>query len=165
MASGGLGMDVRIVVESCFGNTARIAEAVAAGLRSRGATVTVVDAASAPAPDGADLLLVGAPTHNMGLPGPASRRQAEAAGGRPPVTGVGEWLAGLPRRRGGRAAAFSTVTGTGFFAGSAAKGIEKRLRRCAVEVVAREEFLVTGREGPLADGELARAERWGAGLV
>ncbi len=158
-------MDVRIVVESCFGNTVRVAEAVAAGLRSRGATVTVVDAATAPAPDGVDLLLVGAPTHNMGLPGPASRRQAEAAGGRPPTTGVAEWLATLPPRQGGRAAAFTTVTGTGFFTGSAAKGIEKRLRRCAVEVVAREDFLVSGREGPPAEGELARAEQWGATLV
>lgn len=41
-------MKVLLVAESCFGNTSRVADAVAAGLRSCGATVTVVDAASAP---------------------------------------------------------------------------------------------------------------------
>lgn len=158
-------MNVLVVTESCFGNTSRVAEAAAVGLRSRGATVTVVDAASAPAPDGVDLVLVGAPTHAMGLPGPGSRRQAEAKGGRPPVTGVAEWLDALPGQQGRRAAAFDTVTGTGLFSGSAAKGIEKRLRRHALDVVARESFLVSSMEGPLADGELTRAEQWGASLA
>ncbi len=161
-------MDVLIVTESCFGSTARVAEAVAAGLRSTGATVTVVDAAAtdgAPAPGSVDLLLVGAPTHNMGMPSPGSRRQAESSGGRAPTRGVAEWLATLPRALGGRAAAFTTVTGTSMFSGSAAKGIEKVLRRAGAEVVGRESFLVTGRSGPLAEGETDRAERWGAGLA
>jgi flavorubredoxin len=161
-------MDVRIVTESCFGNTRRVAEHVAEGLRSRGATVTLADAAEAadvPQPGQVDLLLVGAPTHNMGLPKAWSRQQATATGGRAAVTGVVEWLDALPRRLGGRAAAFTTVTGTGFFAGSAAKGIEKELRRRGVEVVGREAFLVTGRSGPAAEGELDRAQQWGAGLV
>lgn len=156
-------MNVLIVTESCFGNTARVADAVAAGLRSRGVEVTVVDAASAPAPEGVDLLLVGAPTHAMGLPGPGSRRQAETKGARPPASGVAEWLDALPAGRGGRAAAFDTVNGR--FSGSAAKRIEKRLRRHGVEVAARESFLVSSMEGPLADGELARAEQWGAALA
>ncbi len=158
-------MNVLVVVESCFGNTARVADAVAAGLRSRGATVTVVEAAVAPVPGAVDLLLVGAPTHSMGLPGSATRRQAEAKGGHPPATGVAEWLAALPDRPGLRAATFDTVTGTGFFSGSAAKRIEKELRRRAVNVASRQSFLVTATEGPLADGELARAEKWGAALA
>lgn len=112
-----------------------------------------------------DLLLIGAPTHNMGLPSANSRRQAQTKGGQAPATGVAEWLDTLPGRRGGRAAAFATVTGTGRFSGSAAKGIEKRLRRRSVDVVARENFLVGSTEGPLADGELARAEQWGASLI
>jgi flavorubredoxin len=142
-----------------------VAEHVAEGLRSRGAAVSVVDAAEAPRPDHVDLLLVGAPTHNMGMPRPGSRQQATASGGREAVAGVAEWLSALPRALGGRAAAFTTVTSTGFFAGSAAKGIEKELRRRGVEVVGREAFLVTGRSGPAAEGELDRAQRWGAGLV
>lgn len=158
-------MKVLIVTESCFGNTARVADAVADGLRSTGAEVTVAEAAAAPALDGVDLLLVGAPTHNMGLPGPASRRQAAAKGGHPAASGVAEWLDQLPTGFGGRAATFDTVTGTGFFSGSAAKGIQKRLRRHRVDVVARESFVVTATEGPLADGELDRARLWGAALA
>ncbi|WP_433527972.1 flavodoxin family protein [Micromonospora sp. CA-263727] len=158
-------MNVLIVTESCFGNTSRVADAVAAGLRSTGAEVIVAEAASAPTLDGVDLLLVGAPTHNMGLPGPASRRQAATRGGNPAATGVAEWLDRLPTGFSGRAATFDTVTGTGFFAGSAAKGIQKRLRRHRVDVVARESFVVTATEGPLADGELDRAELWGAALA
>ncbi|MGW0432161.1 flavodoxin family protein [Micromonospora sp. NPDC003197] len=158
-------MRVLIVIESCFGNTSRVADAVAAGLRSKGADVTVVEAAVAPPLDGVDLLLVGSPTHNMGLPGPASRKQAATKGGHPAATGVAEWLDTLPATLGGRAATFDTVTGTGFFSGSAAKGIQKRLRRHQVDVIARESFVVTATEGPLADGELDRAERWAAALA
>ncbi|GID93887.1 flavodoxin [Amorphoplanes digitatis] len=157
-------MNVLVVTETCFGNTARVADAIVAGLRSHGAVVTVADAASAPAVDHVDLLLVGAPTHSMGLPGPGTRRQAEAKGGNPPAIGVAEWLNALPGKQTCRGAAFDTVTGRGFFSGSAAKGIEKRLRRHGVDVVARESFLVNAMEGPPADGELARAERWGASL-
>jgi hypothetical protein len=158
-------VNVLVVTESCFGNTARVAGAVAAGLQSKGAAVTVADAASQPDPSGVDLLLVGAPTHNMGLPGPGSRRQARDKGGNPGVTGVAEWLDALPRTLGGSAAVFDTVTGTGFFSGSAARGIGKRLRRHGVTIVARTSFLVGGTDGPLAEGELERAHAWGAELA
>lgn len=157
-------MNVLIVVESCFGNTSRVAESIAIGLRSTGAAVTAVEAASGPAIDGADLLLVGAPTHNMGLPSASTRRQARARGGTVAESGAAEWLGALTGRSGVRAAVFDTATGTGFFAGSAAKRMEKLLRRIGVGVVARESFLVGGVEGPLAEGELVRAERWGTSL-
>ncbi len=158
-------MNILIVTESCFGNTARVAEAVAAGIESKGDAVTIADAASHPDPSGADLLLVGAPTHNMGLPGPGSRKQARNKGGHPEDTGVAEWLEALPRSIDGRAAAFDTVTGTGIFSGSAAKHIDKRLRRRGMTIVDRKSFLVGGLDGPVAKGELERAEAWGASLV
>ncbi|MEV5988023.1 hypothetical protein AB0L85_23890 [Streptomyces sp. NPDC052051] len=158
-------MNVLVITESCFGNTSRVAEAIATGLRSRDATVTVAAAASGPALDGVHLLILGAPTHNMGIPSPASRRQAREKGGQAPATGVAEWLEALPGDPGCRVAAFDTVTGTGFFSGSAAKAIEKRLRRRSVSVSARKSFLVTSTQGPLADGELDRAEQWGASLA
>ncbi len=78
--------------------------------------------------------------------------------------GVVEWPDALPRSLVDRAVAFDTVTGTGFFSGSAAKHIEKRLGRLGVTVLARSSFLVAATPGPLADGELARAEAWGASL-
>lgn len=158
-------MHALIVSESCFGNTAQIAEAIAEGLRSREVSVTVADATAATDLDGVDLLIVGSPTHNMGLPRPATRQQAKDKGGHPQASGIAEWLDALPRRQNRRAAAFATVTGGGFLSGSAAKGIEKRLRRLAVEVASREDFRVLGVEGPLADGELDRARQWGASLV
>ncbi|MBT0768733.1 flavodoxin family protein [Kineosporia sp. J2-2] len=159
-------MNVLIVTESCFGNTRRFADAVVGGLTSRGAVVTVT-AASDATPEmmnGVDLLLVGAPTHNRGLPGPASRRTAAAQGARPDVTGVAEWLDGMDEWR-GRAAAFCSVSGTGFINGSAARKIVKKLQRYTIDVVGTENFLVGAAEGPPADGELERAEKWGASLV
>lgn len=157
-------MNVLVITESYFGNTSRVAEAIATGLRSRNATVTVAAAASAPALDGVDLLILGSATHNMGLPSPASRRQARDKGGQAPDTGVAEWLEALVGDPGCRVAAFDTITG-GFFCGSAAKAIEKRLRRRSVSVIERKSFLVTSTKGPLAEGEVDSAEQWGASLV
>lgn len=154
-----------IVIESCFGNTASIAEAVAVGVRSRGVQATVVEAAAAPGLDDVDLLFVGAPTHMMGLPTPSTRRQAEDKGGRPAASGISEWLDSLPGQDGRRTATFCTAVGKGLFAGSAAKAAAKRLSRNDAQVVARESFIVGATEGPLVDDELARAERWGASLV
>ncbi|QAY70749.1 flavodoxin family protein [Xylanimonas protaetiae] len=157
-------MRALIVVETCFGNTEQVAHAIAAGLRSRGADVEVAAAVDADDVLGRDLLVVGSPTHSMGLPGAATRRQARAQGGHPHDTGVSEWLDTLPRLDGQRVVAFATVTG-GFFSGSAAKAIERRLRKLSAAVAAREDFRVTGVEGPLVDGELERATRWGASLA
>ncbi|MCI1747649.1 MAG: flavodoxin family protein [Acidipropionibacterium sp.] len=158
-------MKALIVVESYFTNTEKIAEAIATGLRSRGAEVDVVQAASAPDVTTAELLIVGAPTHNLGLPKAASRRQAEAKGGRhSQESGVAEWLDSRPQLKGRRAAAFATVVG-GAFSGSAARAIRKKMRRRSADVIACEDFRVLGTEGPLADGELTRAEQWGASLV
>lgn len=157
-------MKALIVVESCFTNTEKIAQAVATGLRSRGAEVDVVAAGGAPDISAADLLLVGAPTHNLGLPKASSRRQAEAKGGHPQEEGVAEWLGSLPGLKNRRTAAFATVVGSAF-SGSAARAIRKRLRRLSADIIGCEDFRVLGTEGPLADGELARAEQWGASLV
>ncbi len=161
----GSGMNVLIVVESCFGNTAHIAESVAEGIRARGGSVTVVGAHTMPALDDVDLLLVGAPTHNAGLSTPTSRRQAEAHGAVRSVIGVREWLDALPARLNVRAAAFDTVAGRSIFTGSAARRIVKRLQGHACDVLGRESFLVVSRVGPLVGDESARAERWGSELA
>ncbi len=157
-------MNVLIVVESAFGTTATIADALAAGLRSSGATVTVVPAADAPSSAGFDLVFVGAPTHNLGLPTPKSRALAAQRGGAVVESGVAEWLVAQSRLGGVRAAAFDTVV-PGPFSGSAAKKIERALKRLGADVVARESFLVHGTPAMLADGEVARAGHWAAGLV
>lgn len=157
-------MKALIVIETCFGNTEQIAHAIADGLRSRGAETEVVQTSENSLPQPFDLLLVGSPTHIMGLPKVATRQQARVKGGNPGSSGVAEWLASLPNLNGQRVAAFATVTG-GFFSGSASKAIEKHLRKLGATIVAREDFTVRGMEGPLMNGELDRAKAWGASLI
>ena len=158
-------VNVLIVIETCFGNTARFAEAVSAGLTAQGATVTVTNAEQCRAEllEGVNLLLVGAPTHNRGLPDAASRRTTAAQGATPATTGVSEWLDGLGSFQ-GRAAAFDSVSGTSFWNGSAAKKILRRLRPITSNLAGSQSFVVSSTEGPAADGELERAQKWGASL-
>ena len=156
-----------VVVESAFGNTDRIARAVAEGLASAGVDGTVAAASAAPdapAAEGFGLVVVGAPTHNLGLPTPRSRVQAGRRGAPVPTTGVAEWLDARPALAGVRTAAFDTVL-PGRFSGSASRRIAARLRRLGAPAVAREGFLVSGTPPVLADGELDRARAWGAALA
>lgn len=152
-----------VVVESCFGCTAAVARAVADGLRSAGVLVEVTDAATAPPTLHADLVLVGAPTHNMGLPTAASRGQAVSKGAPRAEAGVREWVDRV-EALGGRVVAFSTKVESRF-AGSAGKAIVKALKRQGVTAERGADFVVTGTAGPLAEGELARAEAWARGLA
>ncbi len=156
-------MKVLLVVESLFGNTAEVADAIASGIRSGGADVTLAPAATAP-DGGFDLVALGAPTHNRGLPTPASRAQATARGGSAPSSGVAEWLDAHPRLAGARLVAFDTVV-PGLFSGSAAKRIAQLVARQGGSLVARESFAVGGSPPRLAPGELTRAEGWGTTLV
>jgi hypothetical protein len=155
-------MRVLLVVESCFGNTGAVAEAVARALRQAGAEVEEAVAGSAPARPDADLVLVGSPTHNMGLPTAASRTQAAGRGGAPVTSGVREWIdradVEVP------VVAFATRT-KGRFSGSASRAAVKQLRRRGVDARQGEDFVVTGVAGPLGEGELERAGRWAQGLV
>lgn len=153
-------MNVTIVVESAFGTTATVAETIAAGLRDGGAEVTVLAAENAPTEIVADLLVIGAPTHNLGLPSPRSREMAAKRGAQPPATGVAERLVPL---RGRPVVAFDTVV-RGRFSGSAAKRIEKGARHAGGDVVARRSFIVAGSPPVLADGELDAARAWAAEL-
>lgn len=152
-----------VVTESLFGNTAQVAEAITEGLRSAGFDVETYVADTAPARLAADLVLVGAPTHNLGLPTPASRGQAAQKGASAPATGAREWIEGLLGVD-GRVVTFSTTTG-GVFAGSAGKAIVRALRRRRVKAERGVDFTVTGTPGPLADGEIDRARAWGISLA
>jgi hypothetical protein len=158
-----------VIYESMFGNSRLVAETVALGV---GITmpVSVIDAANASSallPE-IELLIVGAPTHAMGLPRGSTREDAlrkfpEQAHTR--TDGVREWLAGLECVRPVRTAVFDTRVHTPVYLGSAAKGIARRLHRLGFEVDAVTSFYVTGMTGPLEDGELIRAREWGTGLA
>ncbi|QWF77927.1 flavodoxin family protein [Amycolatopsis sp. CA-230715] len=163
-------MHALVVYESMFGNTEHIAESVVDGL-SAGVSATIAEAGtmSALPDDPVDLLVVGAPTHAFGLPGPRTREDAarQAPGKAVNGNGVREWLDTLPAAGSGAVAAtFDTrLAKPRWLPGSAARRAAARLRRLGYRVVAVETFFVTGTQGPLKNGEAARARLWASNLV
>ncbi len=166
-------MKVVVVYESMYGNTRAIGEALAEGLGGA-AVVSVHDAGSAA--DGADLLVVGGPTHMHGMATSHSRRMAVEAAkedghgavepGAAEDPGLRRWISDLPHVDGVRAAAFDTrLDRSAALTGAAARGIARRLHRRGYEVIGRESFLVQDAEGPLEEGERERARAWGESLA
>jgi len=162
-----------VVYESVYGNTRAVAEAIAAGLG--GALVVAVGDADT-ALEGAELVVVGGPTHVHGLTTARSRRMGAAAAhtdhgthvesGATGDLGLRRWLHELSGAEGVRAAAFDTrLPGSMLMTGSAARGIARRMRRRGFDVLGTRSFLVTDGEGPLDKGELERARVWGISLA
>jgi multimeric flavodoxin WrbA len=166
-------MKIAVIYESIYGNTAAVARAVAEGLRALGEVdVRAVGDESVEA----DLLVVGAPTHAHGLPSSMTRKAIEAAAeaaeakGDPidyqPTAGMRKFLERLPEVDGTAAACFDTrFDKSRILTGSAAKTMARRLGHRGYSIVAEpESFFVLDAEGPLREGELDRASRWGASL-
>ena len=156
-----------VVYESMFGNTRGVARAIATGLAGS-MDVTSVEVSEAPAAigEGIDLLVVGGPTHAFGLSRPTTRDSAAQRRAKPLVSigeGLREWIGDLERPdRSIDAAAFDTKVSHPPLPGSAAHAALRRLRRLGfIEVGPATTFYVAGTEGPLVDGELARAREWG----
>jgi Flavodoxin len=160
-------MRARVVYESMFGNTQAIAQAVADGLAENiGVEVEEVGSAATDVASDVDLLVVGGPTHGFGLSRERTRESAvmQAAGGVVSAgEGLREWLGAVTGgTRAIAAAAFDTRIDKPRMPGSAAHGAEKRLRRLGFRVlVPAASFYVTDTSGPLVEGELERARRWG----
>ena len=166
-----------VVYESMFGNTEEIARAVAEGIREArpDAAVDCLPVHDAHGVE-ADLLVVGGPTHFLGLASGRTRHTAEKfdeaaeAEGRAvqPVEheGLREWLEQLPQAPvGRRAAAFDTRLDK-LLHGSAAARIAHRLARKGYDMVSEPEgFVVLDMTGPPRSGELERARAWGTCLV
>jgi Flavodoxin len=169
-------MRVLVVYESMYGNTHVVASNIADGLRgTHEVTLVPVAAASADLIAGADLLVVGGPTHMHGLSTASSRQQARKAAAKPesgltldPDAGgpaLRNWLSGLA---GGRslAAAFDTrLAGVPVLTGRASRGISRLLRRHGYRLIVPPESFVVTKPNTLADGESARARRWGETLA
>jgi Flavodoxin domain len=168
-------MRALIVYESMYGNTGRVAEAIADGLRERIA-VDLVEVGHAPAtvPDEVGLLVVGGPTHVHGLSRSKTRQDAALRVSEPVISagvGIREWIAALPRGiHGLLAATFDTrAQGPGFLTGSAAKSAASALRGRGIAVDATASFVVA-RSGPdshdlVGRDELERARLWGRELA
>lgn len=168
-------MKALVVYESMFGNTEKVARAVAEGLRTR-LEVELVGADQAPAPpdEQVDLVVVGGPTHAFSMTRQNTREDAvrQGAPASRQAYGIREWIDHLqagPHSE--RIATFDTrVARTGgtvrHFPGSAAKAAAKGMRKHGYEALAEpESFWVEDTSGPLFPGEEERARAWGEQLA
>ena len=115
-------MKALVVYESMFGNTELVARAVAEGLSGR-MEVETTNVTAGPAVSGADLLIVGAPTHAFGLSRPQTRGTAAQQGGSAAAVEVGvrDWLSRTGRLDGVLVASFDTRVARPRMPGSAAR--------------------------------------------
>jgi flavodoxin len=148
-------MNALVVFHSQFGNTERVASAIAGVLEKAGAARTLsADRLTAAELQGVDLVVMGTPTHKMNLP-LAVRPVFEA----------------LPKRtlRGVPTAAFDTSYKMSAFLArfTAAKRIDRKLRKLGGKrLIPPETFHVhEHHEGPLFDGEIERAQRWADSIL
>ncbi len=156
-----------VIYDSQYGNTEKIAQAIARALASQEKVlIRKAGEALSSSLEGVELLVVGSPTQRFST-----------------LIGVSEFLNGISpgSLKGVKVAAFDTrltiqkINSTpvlGFFvkrAGAkayAAKHIADALTKKGGELVAEPEgFFVKDTEGPLVEGELERAEDWAKKLV
>jgi flavodoxin len=147
-------MKALVIYDSVFGNTEKIAQAIAAGLDSR---ALPVGQATAEQVSGLELLVVGSPTRSFR-----------------PTEDTSKFLNKLSKDHlaGVRVASFDTrlaldtidssvlrfiVDKGGYAASTIAKSLEKKGGRL---LVPGEGFFVMGEQGPLKEGELERAGAW-----
>jgi hypothetical protein len=166
-------MRAYVVYESMFGNTQKVAEAIAEGLSEHlEVQISEVGVTDHHIPEGESLLVVGGPTHAHGMTRPGTRKSPDVTkrpGG--PVSaglGVREWIKGLGSSDGRIAVAtFDTrFDKPVWLTGSAARGAARGLKRLGFRsLAAPQSFFVSGTSGPLRGGELERAREWGARLA
>jgi flavodoxin len=146
-------MNALVIYDSTFGNTEKLAQAMADVLAERG-SVRVLRVTKVQPTDleGVDLLILGCPTHKRG-----------------PSDAVQAFLDCLSKRslNGIAAAAFDTrYRRSRMITGSAARRVSKSLRKAGASIVTGpESFFVADREGPLETGEIERAEAWTREIV
>ena len=156
-----------VAYESMFGNTERVARAVAAGLRLEGIDTAVVNVARSEPVDlsGVDLLVVGAPTHGFSLSRRVTRHDAVRQGGRQEAehAGMREWLGTLDdAERPMLTATFDTrVTKVRYLPACASRRAARELTQHGHRMVsAPMGFLVQDVSGPLESREVDRAIAW-----
>jgi len=184
-------MRALVVYESMYGNTHAVAVNIAAGLSTRhDVTLVPVTRATPELTAGADLLVVGGPTHMHGMSSAASRRMAADTARKegsgltldPDADGPGVhgWLDelgrhGMPGRLGrldmlgggqcGLAAAFDTrLSGAPLLTGRASRSISRLLVHHGYRLLTPSESFLVSKQNTLLDGEAARAREWGAAI-
>jgi flavodoxin I len=154
-------MKTLIIYDSAYGNTEKIAQAVAESIRSQ-VTLVRIGEKDMELLKGVELLIVGSPTQKF-----------------QPTEAIKAYLNNLQKRtlNGVMVAAFDTrldmdtvknstfrwMLNTGGFA---ARKIARKLVKKGGRLIAQPEgFIVLEMEGPLKDGELERAGEWGKKIL
>jgi hypothetical protein len=156
-----------VVYESLFGNTAQIAQAVVDGMNKH-LDVELHSVAEGLHPEDTDLLVMGGPTHAFSMSRVTTRQDAVNQGAHAdPTIGLREWLDQLSEGNDTMFATFDTrVEMVRRLPGSAAKAAAKVARKRGYQPLTRpESFYVQDTPGPLLEGEVQRAEIWGAQLT
>jgi flavodoxin len=145
-------MNALVLYDSKFGNTEQVARTIAAVLAEDQQVQVCAVSDIRELPPDAELLVIGGPTHAHGLSQPLKA-----------------FLASLPSEslRGRSVATFDTrYRKPRWLTGSAAVTLAKRLGQSQARLVVEPtSFFVTAAEGPLADGELARAAAWARAIA
>jgi flavodoxin len=146
-------MQMLVIYDSQFGNTERIAQAIASTLRASGEVQAMrVDPTHPVEPRAGELLILGSPTQ-----------------GWRPTQAMQTFLAKLATSAvlGELAVAYfdTRFHKPGWLTGSAAKRMAGTLRKSGVApLLPPESFFVTSTQGPLEDGEAERAAQWAVAL-
>jgi hypothetical protein len=168
-------MKAVVVYESMYGNTHRIANAIAEGLRRYGeALVVPVDEARSPLIESADVVVVGGPTHALGMSRAGTRKGAVAAAEKPGsglvldseanALSLREWFASLGQIATNAAAFDTRFNYSAALTGRASKGIARRLRRHGATLISDPKSFYVTKDNHLEPNEEARARNWGAQL-
>ena len=164
-----------IIYESRYGNTRRVAEELARVAGAQGVVELVPAEEAGPGVvGGADLVLVGGPTHVHGMSWKATRQggapEVPADRGRTPRSesgpGLRDWFHRLDPVDGTPAAAFDTrLDGPEPLTGRASLGISRRLHRHGFTEVAAPKSFVVDKANVLLDGEVDRAHAWATAVL
>ena len=147
-------MNINIVYFSKYGNTQKLAEALAESLNTKAVThLFSLDQLPNSNWHEADLILMGSPTHNMNLP-----------------KAVRPVLASLPRKILTKTpvAAFDTSYKMSPWLSrfTAGNKLASKLRKLGGKlIVDPETFYVMDREGPLYEGEIQRVGSWASAIL
>lgn len=139
-------MNALVVFDSNYGNTQKIAEAIAGELGARAINVSDLGQENL---DLVQMIVVGSPII-----------------GWRPTEKISGFLDGLEdgRLKGTKAAAFDTRVKS-WYSGNASKKIAKKLQKAGAEMVGEPNcFYVKDKEGPLAKGEIEKAVAWAKSL-
>jgi flavodoxin len=157
-----------VVYESLWGNTAKVAGAVAEGI-GPGAEAVSTGTATPEVLTGADLIVAGCPVFAFKMSSDRMRESIRKNPGPAPAPpdlshpSMASWLESLPSGS-AAAAAFDTEARGPF--GKAAPTIARSLEASGYRLIGKPTgFYVSGKYGPLLDGELDRAREWGRALA